>query len=635
MKKTFQVIVVFLFLLLNLSFFKTNYTNAYSILNTVNLDNADNEKLIKVDPSVQFQEFDGFGIAISGWANAVGTFEYKYLKRIAKRLFDTNEGLGLNVVRYGIGTGFYTDLNKRKMLIEAKNNGVNIFEAFYENPPRWIIGQKNTNLKKIHIKKERYKGFADYLVKRLKIYKDYYGITFDTLSPIYQPSYIKNDNVRDNSNLYKYFFSKKQQEKILLEVFKSIKANGLETKISSPDEKSVDLTFSSFSSYNQKVKDCIYQIDTQTYDGLNKVRLQNLAQSNCKNLWVSEYCDNDETGLSMALKIIDDIKKLRPKSWIYKCALDAEKGKGFFDTPLSNNSTDFCYKINKKYYAMCNFSKFIRPKNTFIAIDDSYSLACIDKKNKKVIIVTVNSDMKDKNVTYDLSKFKNLGYRVLAYRTSLDESFKKIDNISTSDKKLNVSLKAKSINTYVLDGEYKGDLSFNPNKYYKIMNNSNGLYMSCYSMKEGSNLILCPKNKKRLSYTNEEFEYLNNENLNLDAYKKEHNIKNNEHICQWQIIGIGNGYFKLINRCSGLAAEVHGGYWLPNIDIIQNRNAFEKGSQQWKIIHKGYGNFIFINKRSQLSMDIKNILKDKNDEKKLIQSNYNRGKKSQLWSIIN
>lgn len=57
------------------------------------------------DPSIQFQPFQGWGTSLAWWAYVVGGFPEPARQDYIDKAFDPVKGLGLNVVRYNIGGG--------------------------------------------------------------------------------------------------------------------------------------------------------------------------------------------------------------------------------------------------------------------------------------------------------------------------------------------------------------------------------------------------------------------------------------------------------------------------------------------------------------------------------------------------
>ena len=66
---------------------------------------AQNAREITVDPTIQFQKFEGWGVSLAWWAHVVGQFPEPERTDYLEKTFDLQKGLGLNFVRYNIGGG--------------------------------------------------------------------------------------------------------------------------------------------------------------------------------------------------------------------------------------------------------------------------------------------------------------------------------------------------------------------------------------------------------------------------------------------------------------------------------------------------------------------------------------------------
>jgi O-glycosyl hydrolase len=60
---------------------------------------------IHVDPSDRHQTMEHFGASGAWWAQHVGGWEDDARDRVARLLFDRDEGAGLSLYRYNIGAG--------------------------------------------------------------------------------------------------------------------------------------------------------------------------------------------------------------------------------------------------------------------------------------------------------------------------------------------------------------------------------------------------------------------------------------------------------------------------------------------------------------------------------------------------
>jgi O-glycosyl hydrolase len=547
------------------------------------------------DPSKQYQTVEGWGTSLAWWGKVVG--EYSNRDEYVEKMFNPTTGLGLNILRYNIGGGdnpssnvleyrkavpgyqpspgvydWTADANQRYMLQAAKAQGVNIIEAFANSAPYWmtisgsVSGAANGGN---NLKPDYYDDFADYLTEVVKHFRDQWGITFDTVTPLNEPvsTWWKLGNDQEGMH-----FDRAEQNTILSQVQASLNAKGLTTKLSAPEEYSLDDTNASFKSYSSSVQSAISQINTHTYGGSNRTALRNTATSAGKHLWTSEYGDGDASGLTMSRTILKDMRNMGASAWVYWQAVDSAEGWGFFKNVLNNTQTT-SYTVNQKYYVMGNYSKFIRPGYKIIGMSDANTLAAYDAASGKIVLVTTNSDSTDTTVTYDLSRFSGVGSSVQVYRTSATEKLQQLTNIPVQNKTFTTTAKAGSITTYVISGaSYNGSTGYEAGAIYKLVNRNSGLVLDVNgaSTAGGATII----------------QWSDNGAANQ----------------QWKLEPVGNGYYNIRNVGSGLLLDVNSGSTQGGAALIQWQ-ANGGYNQQWLPIDVG-GYLVLANRNSGLTVDI-------------------------------
>ncbi|MBU5353960.1 RICIN domain-containing protein [Paenibacillus barcinonensis] len=547
------------------------------------------------DPSKQYQTVEGWGTSLAWWGKVVG--EYSNRDEYVEKMFNPTTGLGLNILRYNIGGGdnpssnvleyrkavpgyqpspgvydWTADANQRYMLQAAKAQGVNIIEAFANSAPYWmtisgsVSGAANGGN---NLKPDYYDDFADYLTEVVKHFRDQWGITFDTVTPLNEPvsTWWKLGNDQEGMH-----FDRAEQNTILSQVQASLNAKGLTTKLSAPEEYSLDDTNASFKSYSSSVQSAISQINTHTYGGSNRTALRNTATSAGKHLWTSEYGDGDASGLTMSRTILKDMRNMGASAWVYWQAVDSAEGWGFFKNVLNNTQTT-SYTVNQKYYVMGNYSKFIRPGYKIIGMSDANTLAAYDAASGKIVLVTTNSDSTDTTVTYDLSRFSGVGSSVQVYRTSATEKLQQLTNIPVQNKTFTTTAKAGSVTTYVISGaSYNGSTGYESGAIYKLVNRNSGLVLDVNgaSTAGGATII----------------QWSDNGAANQ----------------QWKLEPVGNGYYNIRNVGSGLLLDVNSGSTQGGAALIQWQ-ANGGYNQQWLPIDVG-GYLVLANRNSGLTVDI-------------------------------
>ena len=172
--------------------------------------------LATVDPAVADPPFAGWGVSLCWWAKVAGGYPEPARTRIMDQVFDAKLGLGLNVVRYNIGGGenpaehslrfrtavpgyepspgrwdWSADADQRWVLAAAIRRGADHVQAFSNSPPWWMTrtgsvtggadGAEN-------LKPDAFEPFADYLATVVAHFRQTWGVTFETIDPLNEPS---------------------------------------------------------------------------------------------------------------------------------------------------------------------------------------------------------------------------------------------------------------------------------------------------------------------------------------------------------------------------------------------------------------------------------------------------------------
>lgn len=555
-----------------------------------------------VDPGTRYQTLEGWGTSLAWWPNVIGGFPESYRADYLNKIFDPVQGLGLNVVRYNIGGGeapgkhylglreavpgyepapgqwdWSADINQRRILFESLKKGVNVFEAFSNSPPYWMTrsgsvtgmpdGSDNLDPK--------YNGaFADYLATVAQHFHDDWGLTFRTVEPVNEPSggWWKLGKSQEGCH-----FSRPAQTAIVNALGASLTAKGLSqsTAVSSPDENSIDDAVTTWTQYDASARAYLGQLNTHSYGGSARIALRSIARANHKRLWMSEYGDGDASGMKLSKRILSDMKLMRPVAWVYWQAVDGG-GWGLLVNRL-NDPTHYAYTVNEKYYVLANYTKFIRPGDTFIDIADAQSLAAYNAKSGKLVIVSTNDTDASTNVIYDLSRFRRLPASLRAYRTSATENLVSLPDIPLTGKKLVAALPAHSVTTFVLAGA-TGALPSPPKPFdesavYQILNAGSG---QALSVRDDSTAPAA------------------------DAVLSAPSASSSQ---QWSLETVEGGYYEIINHKSALALDVNKASTAAGANVIQWHDA-DALNQQWTLVPALDGAYTLLNRNSGLPLDV-------------------------------
>lgn len=591
---------------------------------------------VTISPEFEFQTFNGWGTSLSWWGDAIGGWQDTTKQdEILDLIFDDAVGLGFNVARYNIGGGddpshdhmrnganlegfqpapgiwdYTADARQRYILDEAIARGVDIVEGFAKSPPYWMTysGCSAGNVGGIsNLKPEYYHDFADYLAEVYLLFKNTYGVTFDSISPINEPNgpWWEIYNRQEGAH-----YTPQEQNDLFKVLGQTLNNKGLsDVTISGPEGFEFNSTLSSWNSYDSDAKSVIDKINTHSYYGTERLYLNVIALSNNKRLSQSEYGvgvgEHDhnaiESALELARKIRDDVRELQAETWVYWQAVEEEFDVNNWGLIHASFEGIEDYEITKQYYGMANFSKFIRPNSTIIGANDSDMLVTLNKNTDELTIVVINDSNSQNSYAIDLSKFTTVGTSASAYRTSASENLVQLNDISIQNNTLEVNTAPESITTYVISNATTNSTpDFDRTATYKIVNksdNSKVIDVFNSSPDNSADIIIMDEDSNSDSQdwifiVNDVGDYyiananaakmldvpgastINGTNMAL----WQPNGDNNQ---LWQITDLNNGYFSIINKNSYKALGVKNGY-MTNGNNIDQYDYHGYDNQQWK-----------------------------------------------------
>lgn len=457
--------------------------------------------------------FKGWGTSLCWWANRVGYSEK--ITRDSGRLFFSEEGLGMNIMRYNIGGGddpthnhitrtdsdmpgwlkknengelyydYTADENQLNILKECyKAAGKNAYvEAFSNSPPYFMTvsgcssGSKSAIAN--NLKKSCITDFAEYLAHVSKYINDEMGIKISSLAAMNEPY----------TNYWRAYSPKqegchvspgKMQSTLLIETAKAMKNAGLwDVDITASDETNTVLQNIACKKLTDEAWDVVDRVSTHTYSKATP-KIRETCEKKNKPLWMTETDWSNTAGenagemgagLWLSKKIIEDLNTLHAEAWViwqimagyiskyeYKGRRDPEQlpdlNEGYWGVAFPDMDTEEVF-LTQKYYAFGQFSRYIRPGMKLISVDKS-SLAAYDEKENKVVLVCINDKAQSQHFGVKFDMFSSIE-DVSAVRTSGNstdgEKWKKFDHIATTDNGFIAHLKANSITTYVVQGE--------------------------------------------------------------------------------------------------------------------------------------------------------------------------------------
>lgn len=459
--------------------------------------------------------FEGWGTSLCWWANRVG-FSRKLTEKSA-RLFFSEDGLGLNIMRYNIGGGddpshnhikrtdseipgwWKYDNQKNEFIFnsDTDHNQLEVLkaayftagkdayvEAFSNSPPYYMTksgcssGSKNG--KGNNLKKSEINSFAGYLADVCKYIQNNHGIKIRSLAAMNEPF----------TSFWKAFSPKQEgcpvtpgrmQSKVLTATANKLSEKGLnDIIVTASDETKTESQYLSLKLMSRTALKKVSRISTHTYSKATP-NVGVLARKLKKNIWMSETDWSGASGknsgemgpaLWLAEKIIEDINTISPSAWViwqiiaaYISKIPDSKGRldmpsvpnlteGFWGTAFADIDNEEIY-LTQKYYAFGQFTRYIRPGMTIIHTGSSDTLAAYDKNSDKFVIVAVNSENTESDITFSFSDINIGGKTVSAVRTcgSINdgEHWKELNFFSTENNSVKTKLTSCSITTFIIE----------------------------------------------------------------------------------------------------------------------------------------------------------------------------------------
>lgn len=394
--------------------------------------------------------FEGWGTALAWFADVTGGWPDAERDRLAD-LFYGPDGLGWTIARYNIGGGNPADTKpylragaavpgfwrrpagatgndwwrpddaamwdwsqdaRQRWWLDAIKARVPrpIFEAFSNSPP-WFMtvsgrvsgAQKATD---DNLRPGQEAAFATYLVRVVAELQRRHGIAFRTLSPFNEPDtdYWYAANRQEGSH-----WSPARQAAMIDATDAALKAAGLPVAIGAPDETSSHLFAADWAAYPAATRARVGQLNVHSYGTVHQTAVRDIARASGIRLWMSENdtpLDKDPesfegmaSALAFAEHVVADLKRLEPAAWIFWQAvedLSTRNGGGGSNWGLvkadlrAPAAGPHAIHVTRKYWAMAQFSRFIRPGDRLVPVDDPDTAGALSPDGRRLVLVHVN-----------------------------------------------------------------------------------------------------------------------------------------------------------------------------------------------------------------------------------------------------
>lgn len=442
---------------------------------------------ITVDPSQRYQTIQGWGTSLAWWANIIGGWSDSQRMPLAQALYSPTQGIGLNVLRYNFGADgpdnqchnqmrpggnvpsfeptkgqfvWTNDANQLWFTRQAQSYGADIFQGFVNSAPAWILNNSCTaggsngaeNLNSAHND-----DFAQYLATIAKHFHDDFHITLQTVEPFNEPTGTAWSSTGKQEGMV---VSRSTQNSIIPLLASALQQNGASTYtgIASPDDCRVDESNNDYQSYSSSTKAAIVQYATHTYSGSDADRAHayySFGQTDHKQIWMSEWGAESQkspiaAALALSQEILRDEHNLHPTAWVAWQAINSSP-----ETPNTVWGLASLTSINTiiyppRYYAMGNYSKYVREGSQMIGNSDPNSFTTYDASTGTLVIITTNNSSSSADVSYDLSHFASVGGSVTPHQTTATKNLEQLPTISIANQKFSTTLPSESITTFVI-----------------------------------------------------------------------------------------------------------------------------------------------------------------------------------------
>lgn len=443
---------------------------------------------ITVFPEQQYQQIEGWGTSLAWWANVVGGWDDAARNAVADALFDPVDGIGMNVVRYNIGgvtpsqtcsmanwypgaivESFQTadgvwdwtkDANQRWMLDAAQDRGAGSVQAFANSAPSWMTanGCSGGNSTSGNLQPANYQKYVDYLVRVVQHFQQSWGTTFDTVEPFNEPAQSWPGTRQEGMGM-----TTSAQNDIVKKLDTALAAAGSPTGVAANDDVTYDNAYNAYMAFDATARAAIDTFTTHAYGGSNRLGIdENIRIRDGKDVWMSEWGGPDrgsEIGAAMSLsrQVLADMQGFHPSAWVLWQSLSG----GNPNLPTDNwgllhgditPTSDQTFTKPTRYYAMGNYSKFVRPGSVMIGDDNANTFSAYDTATDTVTIVRTNPTTAAVTNRIDLSGFTSTGATVERHRTSATEDLAHLSDLAVTGKSFVDTNPAQSITTYVVHG---------------------------------------------------------------------------------------------------------------------------------------------------------------------------------------
>ncbi|MFJ8434013.1 ricin-type beta-trefoil lectin domain protein [Kitasatospora sp. NPDC094019] len=367
------------------------------------------------------------------------------------------------------------DASQRWWLTAAKNRGADTFEAYSNSAPYFMtdsgLVSGAVDSLKDNLRSDQFDRFAAYLAGSLARVQQSTGVTFASVSPVNEPStgYWRAGGPQEGSH-----WDHASQARMIGSLRGALDAAGLATPVAAMDETDPAMFRDDWNSYPDGTRAAIGKLNVHTYDTRGRAAARDIAKGSGKPLWMSEV-DLGGSGpqsftdmapaLDLSGRITDDLTGLEPRAWVLWQAVEDYENM----TPAHENSNWGLIQVdltpedpaaepvrkNRKYWAMANYTRFVRPGARVIATDSADTLAALRPGGAGTVVVHTNTTGSARTLTLDLAGYRTPGAGTAVQRYTTDTTRnvqREADLTVTAAGTVTAVVGPGSVTTFVLPG---------------------------------------------------------------------------------------------------------------------------------------------------------------------------------------
>ncbi len=402
---------------------------------------------------------------------------------------------------------------------QRKDAGDFYLEAFSNSAPWWMTNTQcvsgGTTKADENLPRENYGAFAEYFADVVAYIETEMGIPVNSVEILNEPN---SDYWGANGSQEGCKVTQGDSQSLLIKaLYDEMNARGMldDVMVTGCDETNPALAYAGYNALSSEAKNMLDKINYHIYQksDADRINMQKLAYANgdvnnqLKRLWMSEICygladQADETDgdnhntltniFDMTSDIYKDLYLANVNAWIIWQAMESDLSNRTYghnygllhgvyqDVGQTEYSIDMQanainrgdYYITKQYYAMGQYSRYIKAGYKILESPAENCVTAISPDGKTVVVVYANDSAEDKEINLYLKGFE--GNKAKTVVTSATQNWEETnENISGSYYGFRSG--ARSITTVVIEGDATENFAEQGTYFRKFANSSTSL----------------------------------------------------------------------------------------------------------------------------------------------------------------